>query len=282
MKTFLLAALASGAVTELPPGTDPVPLIVLLHGDGETASAIAAAWGPSAKKRGFAVAALPCPKSEGCTAQSWWKWNGDPAWLLDQTRAVAELRPIDTERMWLVGWSGGGSYIGYRTQELERSFAALVIHGGGIPPALGTCPEVRAPVYFLVGDGNPLHQLAVRLRDHYDECGNEVVWTLLPGASHEGERRALPRHREAILDWLSTKRLASRVEPDAAAVPSSPASASPAQAPSASSTDAPRPSCRCGVGGDSGAASPGAAVAALLALLPFARRCRCGRKPSTH
>jgi predicted esterase len=288
---FVLAALATGAVTDLPPGSDPSPLLVLLHGDGETASAMAAAWGAGAKKRGIAMAALQCPKSEGCSAQSWWKWNGDPAWLLDQTRAIAELRPIDTDRMWLVGWSGGGSYIGYRTQELEGSFAALVVHGGGMPPAIATCPDVRAPVYFLVGDGNPLHQLAVRLRQHYDGCGNEVVWTLLPGGSHEDERRALPRYREAILDWLSTKRLARPVAAEAGAQGPAPTPPSPTTPPMQTPTPpAPAPSiaparasCRCATVGvpPTPCASHGAA-AIVLSLLLLARRYPWGRKPSTR
>jgi hypothetical protein len=31
-------------------------------------------------------------------------------------------------------------------------------------------------VYFMVGDGNPLHHLAKSLRDYFDACGGEVVW----------------------------------------------------------------------------------------------------------
>ncbi len=166
------------------------------------------AWGRSAEARGIGVLALQCPRSEGCTSQSWWKWGRYPEWLVQQTRAFGALRPVDPDRKWIVGWSGGASYIGSWTQELEREFAAIVIHGGGMPPPRGACPATaKAGVYFLVGDANPLHYLATRLRDHYDACGNDVVWTLLAHADHDGERRALAGHREAILDWLSTRSL---------------------------------------------------------------------------
>jgi poly(3-hydroxybutyrate) depolymerase len=118
-------------LSSLPAGTDPAPLLVLLHGDGETAGSMFDAWEPVAARRGVAVLAPACPKSEGCAAQSWWKWDGDPVWLEQQADALDALRSIDRERTWIVGWSGGGSYIGWRTREIERSFAAIVIHGGG-------------------------------------------------------------------------------------------------------------------------------------------------------
>jgi predicted esterase len=206
-------------ITSLPPGAEPRPLLVLLHGDGETAASMYDAWQPSASARGIAVLALACPRAEGCASQSWWRWNGDPAWLVRQVRAVGELRPIDPARTWIVGWSGGASYLGFRTQAIEETFAAIVIHGGGMPPAAGACASRPAGVYFLVGSANPLHSLAVGLRGHYDACGNDVTWTLLPGVDHDGERRALAAHREAILDWLATRRLTVTAPADATRPP---------------------------------------------------------------
>jgi predicted esterase len=163
-------------------------------------------WGRSAEARGVAVLALQCPSSAGCTAQSWWRWNQPVSgWLTSQIEAVKRQRAIDEHRMWIVGWSGGASYIGGRSQEFESLFAAIVIHGGGMPPASSACASAKPGVYFLVGDSNPLHYLAERLHEHYAACSNNVVWTLLPHADHPAERRALASHREAILDWLATQ-----------------------------------------------------------------------------
>jgi poly(3-hydroxybutyrate) depolymerase len=184
--------------------------LVLLHGDGESAAAVFDAWSSAAEARGIAVFAPSCPREEGCTSQSWWRWNGSPSWLTGQIDVFAKRRPFDADRIWIVGWSGGASYIGYRSQELERTFAAMVFQGGGMPPASEACAPSPASVYFLVGDKNPLHSLAVELRDHYATCGNDLTWTLLKGADHAGEWRALPSHRESILDWLVTRRRQGR------------------------------------------------------------------------
>ena len=193
-------------VTSLPEGADPRPLLVLLHGDGETAQMMMGEWGRAAEARGVAVLALQCPRSEGCSAQSWWQWDRPvDGWLTAQVDAVRRQRAIDEHRMWVVGWSGGASYIGRRTQEFERTFAAIVIHGGGVPPASDVCPATRSGVFFLVGDANPLHALSERLHDHYTSCSNPTVWTLVHRADHQAERASLASHREAILDWLATQ-----------------------------------------------------------------------------
>jgi poly(3-hydroxybutyrate) depolymerase len=199
----------AGCLVSLPSSPGAAPLLVLLHGDSETASRIYARWRVWAEERGIAVLAPTCPASEGCKG-SWWRWDGDPRWLERQVDAVNDLHPIDRQRLWIVGWSGGASYIGWRTQELERTFAAIVIHGGGIAPAYATCPRTKSSVHFLVGDRNPLHHLALELRAHYEACGQDVQWSLLEGAAHEGEWNALDARRgKAILDWLATKRLGS-------------------------------------------------------------------------
>jgi predicted esterase len=285
-----------GCRSSLPSGSEPAPLLVLLHGDRESVTTMFDAWVADAEARGIAVLALACPRSEGCTQQSWWRWNGSPSWIGDQARALSERRAIDPARMWIVGWSGGASYIGYRTQEIERTFAAIVIHGGGMSPASGTCSTPKASVYFLVGSANPLHHLAEGLRAHYEGCGNDATWTLLRGAGHDGEWRALAKRREAILGWLSTRRMAPAPE-DAEAieapVPSAstplPASTPPASTPSVvpsqplastrpAGTATPPPSCRCSFPGSPGPRDSSALSLLLAAGLAWMRRPDRGRR----
>ena len=194
-----------GCLASFPPGTDPVPLIVALHGDDQSAAPVHTAWEKHAATRGVAVLALACPVRLGCSG-SFWRWNGATTWIDEQIAKLGERRPIDRERLWLAGWSGGASYAGYRTQDLERTFAAIVIHGGGMPPDTTACAATKASVYFLVGDKNPLHALSVRLRKYYEQCGNAVTWDLVQGAAHPAEFAALATHGGALLDWLATKR----------------------------------------------------------------------------
>jgi predicted esterase len=175
-----------------------VPLVVILHGDREHAKPAAARWHAAVAKRGWALLALECPKDQGCK-DSFWKWDGDPAWVWDQIAAVKKQHAID--RVVLVGWSGGASYLGWRAQAW-RDATALVLHGGGMGPREDTC-AAGPPIYFLVGDKNPLHHLAVALRDYFTGCKRDVTWDLVQGADHAREEAALtPAKAGVILDWV--------------------------------------------------------------------------------
>ena len=196
------AAPCDGCVLAVPRADHPVPLVVVLHGDREHARDAAARWRGAVARRGWALLALECP----CKQDSFWQWDGDPAWVMKQVAAVEAQVAIDPARVYLVGWSGGASYIGWRAQAWAPAFAAVVLHGGGIPPARGDCPAAGLPAYFLVGDRNPLHHLAKDLRAYLDACHEDVTWDLVRGADHDGERRALTARKAAsILDWLAAR-----------------------------------------------------------------------------
>lgn len=184
-----------------------IPLLVVLHGDRERATTAAARWRGAARQRSWAVLSLQCPIELGCT-DSWWKWNGDPKWLVEQVSDIAKNPEIDSQRIYLVGWSGGATYIGLHAADWGSHFAAVVIHGGGMDPPDDQCPARVTPVYFLVGDRNPLHYLMKRLRGWFNHCQADIEWDLVRGADHDGEDRALDRKKAlAILDWLAERRL---------------------------------------------------------------------------
>ena len=62
-------------------------------------------------------------------------------------------------------------------------------------------------MYFLVGDRNPDHAYAQRLRRFAQACHQDVAWDLLPGANHAREDAALtPAKADRILAWLETRR----------------------------------------------------------------------------
>jgi len=192
MWALVLLALASATPA-------PRPLVVVLHGDREHARDAAARWRSAVNAHGWALLALDVPEGD-----SWWKWNGDPQWVIDQVAAVKQ--PIDREHVYLVGWSGGATYIGMHAQAWQGTFAAVVLHGGGMAPDNTACTTL--PAYFLVGDRNPLHRLAKDLRAYFEGCHAEVTWDLVKGADHEHEKTALTRKKaNAILDYLATKRV---------------------------------------------------------------------------
>jgi poly(3-hydroxybutyrate) depolymerase len=182
--------------------TDPVPLVVVLHGDREHAPAAAARWKKAVLARGWALLALECPSP----IDSWWQWGGDASWVTDQIAALDQTVAIDHSRMFLIGWSGGASYIGERASLWTSAFAAVVLHGGGVPPFDASCPSRALPAYFLVGDRNPLHKWAVALRDYFVDCKQDVTWDLVSGGDHGKEEAALNRKKaDAILDWLAAR-----------------------------------------------------------------------------
>jgi predicted esterase len=190
-----------GCILELPEAKDPVPLVVILHGDREHAAPAAERWRAAIKKRHWGLLAIECPHQLGC-ADSFWKWNGDPDFIRAQ---VAATPNVDRSRVYLVGWSGGATYMGYRATAWASTFAALVLHGGGGPPDSNACADRLVPVYFLVGNKNPLHYRMKELREYFDTCKHDVIWDLIDGADHAHEEAALtPKKAAAILDWLAT------------------------------------------------------------------------------
>jgi poly(3-hydroxybutyrate) depolymerase len=194
-----------GCTLDLPSSKGPAPLVVVLHGDREHARDAAARWRAAVKRRRWALLALECPRALGCKA-SFWQWDGEPSWVFDQIDAVAAHAGIDPARIYLVGWSGGASYIGARAVAWSARIAAIVIHGGGMAPASSDCAARALPAYFLVGDRNPLHQLAKDLRAYFDACGGDVVWDALAGADHAKEEAALTAKKaDAILTWLAAR-----------------------------------------------------------------------------
>ena len=179
-----------------------LPLLVVLHGDREKADVAARRWRAAARERGWAVFAPQCPRDRGCK-DSWWQWNGDPAWLVSQVDALTD---IDPTRVVLVGWSGGATYIGMHAQAWSERFSAVVIHGGGQGPLADGCASPALPAYFLVGDNNPLHGLAKDLHAYWSACTKDITWDLVRGGDHEREDRALDRKKAlAIIDWLAAR-----------------------------------------------------------------------------
>lgn len=176
------------------------PLLIVLHGDGQNALSMEPAWSKPAAAHKTSLLLAQCPKDLGCK-DSFWRWNGDPKWLDGLADAVAKEYPVDADRVWLAGWSGGATYLGLRAFELSGRFAAMTIDGGGMAPS-AVCPKRVLPSYFLVGDQNPYHHYAIGLRDALTRCTGEVEWDLRKGQAHAGEWTALVASAGKILTWL--------------------------------------------------------------------------------
>jgi poly(3-hydroxybutyrate) depolymerase len=203
---FVVGSIMRPRVT--PAQSAGAPLLVVLHGDRERGEERAEKWREAAQRQGWRVLALDCPRERGCDEQGrWYMWNGSPSWVREQVAALAERVRIDMSRVFLVGWSGGATYIGKKMPAWASLFAGVVIHGGGVAPSDDECPARPFPAYFLVGDENPAHRGSVRLREYFERCKLDVKWDLLPGANHPLEDAALtPAKATEILQWLEEHR----------------------------------------------------------------------------
>ncbi len=182
---------------------NPVPLLVVLHGDQGRATSQLALWREPALERGWAVLALQCPAELGCEEGRWYNWSGDPKWIVDQIDRLAVDVKIDRSQIFLAGWSGGAAYLGMHMRSWQ-GFAGLVMHGGGLTPSDGRCAARALPVYFLVGDKNVYHSSTGWFRDYLAGCRSKLGWDVMKNADHTDEYRALTGAKATqILDWLT-------------------------------------------------------------------------------
>ncbi len=250
------------------------PLVVVLHGDGQTAQAARAPFHALAVERDIGLFVPTCPRGEGCSAGSYWRWNGDPSWLRLRVSEYARAIGSDPSRIAVAGWSGGASYLGYRLPELGAEYSVVAFLGGGMAPAITSCePSAARPAYFLVGDKNPYHGLAKELRASAERCGYAVSWNLLPGADHAGEWRAVSSRDRmgALLDFIVAH---PRTVPVAVVDAGSPPDDAGADAGSTSATPTVSGTARTGSGEVPPGRTRGCAMGNMTVLLVLALRRR--------
>jgi hypothetical protein len=260
-------------------GGAPKPLLVVLHGDEGGPSRVASVWTSLAKTRGVVAFFPNCPRKEGCTTGSFWRWNGEPSWLLGQVSTLEAAYGVDPDRRYIAGWSGGTTYLTFRFASWFPTFAAVSLTGGGARGGSGCFVGAGGEcgrVLYRMGAKNPLFDLADRARAEIEACGHAVEWKVLPGLDHEGEWAAYVRDADGVLDWLLAREEGCAAASTVGAAPSATASAPTNPMTSATSATtiptttsgappaAPRCQCRL-VGGESKAPEWwGAALAAMV------------------
>lgn len=177
-----------GCSVQLPDGYDPklpAPLLVALHGSGNTSNKFWAA----AKAAGYIELAPACPVDDGCTKLDWNWPNGSIDWVLRQIDAVAAKYDVELSRVYLVGQSAGAFFIARNADELKGRVAGIGLVSGGSAPAM--CPDCKFPVYLLYGTADTISRNVPAAGAAFQKCGHETIVDALEGYDHLGAIYAL-------------------------------------------------------------------------------------------
>jgi poly(3-hydroxybutyrate) depolymerase len=196
-------------------GIGPSPLVVLLHGSYGDGRGIVGQWKDLAASEGFIVAG---PDSRDRTE---WQIRADgPAFIHQLVDAVEQRHPIDRQRLYLFGHSGGAVYALTLSMIESEFFAATAVHAGAwrsnrefiaVPYA-----RRKIPIEIFIGDKDeffPL-QAARKTQSALRDAGHDARLTVIPKHTHDYSRVAGEVNREA---WAFMKE--TRLAPAQAAVP---------------------------------------------------------------
>ena len=192
-------ASATPPLTVAPKGKDihgPRPLIIALHGYGDSAKNYPSAWGPAANEIG-AILALPEGAMRVGEGRGWVNVELAEAIVMLTLEYAKDNFDVDLDRVILTGFSQGGFMamaIGLRNPDLFV---------GVIPMAGGYIPDIDAPqeadegdprYYFMVGSHDKAVKPVERAASDFGAAGYEVKLRVLPGTGH-----AFPRARKKEL-----------------------------------------------------------------------------------
>lgn len=189
----------------LPPGSDKVPAVLLMHGSGGIYSAMLGYWPEQFNGAGYAVFSVDSfgPRGVKSTAedQSQVPFAADVADAFAALKLLASHSRIDAGRIAIMGFSRGG-ITAWRTG-VERLIAAQRLPGGlrfaaHVPLYSGGCvgefrliakPGVftKAPMLWIHGDNDdyavmgPCQDYAERI----GKAGTPVEFVVIPGARHK-------------------------------------------------------------------------------------------------
>lgn len=190
--------------------TQAIPLLLALHGDEGTPDYIYSVFlGLQKTSSGaFILVAPKAPAGGG----SWYQAVSEHVTFVNAVlSSVLATYNIDLDRIWITGWSGGATFLGYYAILRQDLLAAVVYHmggggGGSYSPPAGSC---KIPARFVIGSADFLYSLAKTQYNTLTSKGHETVWVELPGVAHTFEPSTLPE----TWAWLKTKSLCGTTTP---------------------------------------------------------------------
>jgi predicted peptidase len=174
------------------------PLMIYLHGRsrrGDDLEKLKRYGPPAMIKRGkefpLIVASPQCPINES--------WNNDK-WFVPLLNELKSKYRIDSNRIYLVGMSLGGSGVWYTATKFPEYIAAIIpICGAGNPRLV--CKMKHIPVWAFHGDNDRIvpPEKSKKMVEALTRCGGKARLTLLKNKGHDLHRVF---HNEKIYEWL--------------------------------------------------------------------------------
>jgi predicted esterase len=197
------AAASTPPLTVLPEGAAgdrPRPLIIALHGFGDTSANYPRLWGPVAEDFGAIVVVPDGPRPIG-NGRGWGNVDEADAVVRAALDYAREELEVDWDRVVLTGFSQGG----FMAMALGTRHPDLFV--GVIPMAGGYIPGIDAP--GPADDGDPRYYFMVGSRDRavdevrqaaadFEAAGYEVDLRVLSGIGHTFPRRTTTELRRAL------------------------------------------------------------------------------------
>jgi len=195
-------------------GSELYPMIVSLHGTGPTEYSpefvmkygLPAVLALEEQPAGFDFVVLA---PQGLDGVDWWS-AGQPEEVNEIVDAVAADLPIDTDRIYLTGFSTGGQGAWHLATRHPDKYAAVVSVGGsGFRSSNGevseaSCSLSTVPVWGIHGEADliSVHEIVRTEVEQWEElCQTSARWTTYPDIGHF-ESFEIAYRDPAVYAWL--------------------------------------------------------------------------------
>ncbi len=199
-KKILINGLQKKYFLYVPKGYSPekqTPAIVSLHGVGESGAAFMKLWLKYSTHKNRYI--FICPNYNNAY---WWQPNGEKL-LMEILKEVSIEYNIDSNRVYLTGFSSGAHGVWFNAIRHPDLFAAAVVMAGECPIPSQLANLQNVPIYIIHGssDGTIPVEAARDAKKRLEDLSYKFDYMELPEMRH-----AYPLQKfNTILDWLSKK-----------------------------------------------------------------------------